>query len=151
MGPIFVVFGTPSCLGSPIFSTLCSCTLIMHISGHNILLLHLLLGWLSPLARLLIFLLSQRIPSAGQSLECPIYLVPAVGFFVVFMVSPLQVLVNWTWCPSLPHSWSRFAFPSWLLSHGHSTKFTFLGTHSVLLFSRGVPFECTDGGCLVCP
>jgi hypothetical protein len=44
MGPIFVVFRTPSCLNSLIFSTLCSCTLITHVSNHNILLLHPLLG-----------------------------------------------------------------------------------------------------------
>jgi hypothetical protein len=41
------------------------------------------------------FLLSQLIPSAGLSLQCPIYPVPATSFFVVLMVSSLLMSVNW--------------------------------------------------------
>ncbi len=69
--------------------------------------------------------------------------------FVVFMVSSLPIMVNWTWCPSLPHSWSCFPFSFGSLSCAHSPAFTFSRIHSVLLFSHSVPFGCTDG--LVCP
>jgi hypothetical protein len=143
MARTFVACVTPSCLGFPI-STMChSWKHIRPVSICHILWLLQLLWLLWP-PRLQMLpstsWLLQQIRFAGLSQLCLICPVPAASFFGVFMVSSLLILSDLVWC--------LFLFLQFWLHICRDTFFPRLSSWepSRFVLSRGVSFECTDGG-----